>query len=51
MLYLDLRPDMEQLPKECPQSLKDLMKSCWKADPNERPNIKEIVRKLNDINL
>jgi serine/threonine protein kinase len=36
-----LRP---QLPESCPRRLAFLIQSCWKTEPGERPNFREICR-------
>lgn len=35
-----LRPDIDKVP--IPQELKDLIKSCWDANPEKRPGIEEL---------
>ncbi|GMH94642.1 hypothetical protein TrVE_jg1985 [Triparma verrucosa] len=39
----DLRP---QLGENLPQSLKDLVNDCWKREPNSRPSVDEIIKRL-----
>jgi hypothetical protein len=41
-----LRP---QLPESCPRRLAILIQSCWKFEPRERPNFREICRELRYI--
>ncbi|CAK9267646.1 unnamed protein product [Sphagnum jensenii] len=41
-----LRP---QLPESCPTRLAFLIQSCWKSEPGERPNFREICRELRYI--
>jgi serine/threonine protein kinase len=41
-----LRP---QLPESCPRRLAFLIQSCWKTEPGERPNFREICRELRYI--
>jgi serine/threonine protein kinase len=36
---MGLRPT---LPKNCPELLADLVRRCWSADPNDRPDAEEI---------
>lgn len=33
------RPNIEKCGYDCPQDLKDLIESCWKLNPTQRPNI------------
>jgi serine/threonine protein kinase len=41
-----LRP---QLPESCPGRLAILIQSCWKSEPRERPNFREICREMRYI--
>jgi hypothetical protein len=41
-----LRP---RLPESCPRRLAFLIQSCWKTEPGERPNFREICRELRYI--
>ncbi|KAG9160640.1 hypothetical protein Leryth_027523 [Lithospermum erythrorhizon] len=45
-LYKKVRPD---LPKNCPSALADLMKQCWDADPNKRPEMRSVVETLREF--
>jgi len=36
-----------KIPVDCPHVLKDIMESCWRYDPAERPDFAEICDKLN----
>ncbi|KAF2313537.1 hypothetical protein GH714_011549 [Hevea brasiliensis] len=47
VVYRNLRPE---IPKCCPSSLEKLMKRCWDADPNKRPEMEEVVSTLEAIN-
>ncbi|EYC44396.1 hypothetical protein Y032_0462g1890 [Ancylostoma ceylanicum] len=37
------------IPENCPQKLKTLMEKCWKMNPKERLNMKEILGELHNI--
>ncbi|KLL04845.1 MAG: hypothetical protein MRERV_1c097 [Mycoplasmataceae bacterium RV_VA103A] len=41
-----LRPNIEEL--KIPQGCKDLLKKCWEADPEKRPNARELHEALHD---
>ncbi|GAV77672.1 Pkinase_Tyr domain-containing protein, partial [Cephalotus follicularis] len=45
--YEKMRPE---IPKSCPETLAQVMKKCWNADPNGRPEMKEVVSMLEAIN-
>lgn len=45
-IYKDRRPE---IPKSCPTALSDIMKKCWDVKPKNRPEIKEVVHMLEDI--
>jgi len=40
------RPDLEDVPDDCPQILRSMMVSCWAQAPGERPDFNTINRKL-----
>lgn len=42
----NLRPD---IPRCCPSSLGSVMKKCWDANPDKRPNMEEVVHMLEII--
>ena len=42
----NLRP---HIPKCCPNSLANIMKRCWDADPEKRPEMDEVVSMLEAI--
>ncbi|KAJ8773803.1 hypothetical protein K2173_008266 [Erythroxylum novogranatense] len=44
--YKNLRPS---IPKCCPKTLATVMKRCWDADPNKRPEMEEVVTMLEAI--
>jgi len=37
-----------KIPKNCPASLRELMKKCWNKTPNNRPEFEEIKKLLAD---
>lgn len=43
-IFQGRRPNLEEL--KIPQMLKDLIRRCWDADPNKRPNANELERTL-----
>ncbi|KAH0691054.1 hypothetical protein KY285_018257 [Solanum tuberosum] len=45
-IYMDRRPE---IPKCCPTALSDIMKKCWDAKPQNRPEMKEVLQMLQDI--
>ncbi|CAN4092914.1 unnamed protein product [Withania somnifera] len=42
----NLRPD---IPRCCPNSLANIMKKCWDANPDKRPEMDEVVRLLEAV--
>eukprot|EP00812_Abedinium_dasypus_P011303 NODE_4869_length_633_cov_243.131488.p3 GENE.NODE_4869_length_633_cov_243.131488~~NODE_4869_length_633_cov_243.131488.p3 ORF type:complete len:57 (-),score=13.13 NODE_4869_length_633_cov_243.131488:445-615(-) len=40
------RPDMDAVPPDCPEILKDLMVTCWAPDPAKRLDFPHIVQVL-----
>ncbi|CAG8768112.1 7927_t:CDS:2 [Gigaspora margarita] len=42
-IFMGCRP---QLPQEIPQCLKKLLSKCWNVNPNERPTMQQIHKKL-----
>ncbi|KAL6053079.1 Nucleolar protein with MIF4G domain 1 [Balamuthia mandrillaris] len=36
------------IPEECPLPFRQLMEDCWRQDPSERPDFREIWTRLND---
>ena len=41
---------MEILPSfDCPPILEKIMKACWKQDPNERPDFKQILAMFKEL--
>lgn len=42
----NLRPE---IPRCCPSSLANIMRKCWDANPEKRPNMDEVVRLLEAI--
>ncbi|KAL2935851.1 Serine/threonine-protein kinase HT1 [Bienertia sinuspersici] len=43
---VNLRPD---IPRCCPPALASIMRKCWDANPDKRPNMDEVVRLLEGI--
>ncbi|KAK8684738.1 hypothetical protein V6N13_040754 [Hibiscus sabdariffa] len=43
----NLRPD---IPRCCPSSLANIMRKCWDANPEKRPEMDEVVRMLEAVN-
>nr|CAD1833001.1 unnamed protein product [Ananas comosus var. bracteatus] len=43
----NLRPE---IPRCCPNSLASIMRKCWDSNPDERPEMHEVVRLLEEIN-
>jgi len=43
------RPDLEAVPPDCPQEMRDLMIRSWAQDPKVRPEFREIVRTLSPL--
>jgi predicted Ser/Thr protein kinase len=37
------------IPKDCPEILREIMQSCWQADPEARPEFKDICARLSHI--
>lgn len=36
------RPDLEAVPPDCPDMMRDLMITCWAHDPKKRPDFEKI---------
>lgn len=49
VLQLGERPDLNKIPQNTPQELKDLITTCWSSDPKQRPNFSGIIEILNNI--
>ncbi|CAE8590363.1 unnamed protein product [Polarella glacialis] len=45
------RPDVTEVPPDCPAKLKDLMIACWAHDPTDRPTSREIIDILASVRL
>ncbi|KAF7018062.1 unnamed protein product [Triticum aestivum] len=46
VVHNNLRP---KIPRCCPTRLANIMKRCWDADPDKRPEMKEVVHLLEDL--
>jgi len=44
-----LRPNLDDLPSDVPEPVKDLMKRCWAASPSSRPSAAEAVAILQSV--
>ncbi|KAM4705025.1 receptor-interacting serine/threonine-protein kinase 1 [Rhinophrynus dorsalis] len=40
------RPDLAELPEDCPPEMLDLMQQCWKDNPDDRPTFKVCDQKF-----
>jgi len=45
----NLRPDVSQVPADCPEALRELMVDCWQHDPNMRPSFETITEILKQL--
>lgn len=45
------RPNMNNVPDECPSALKEIMIKCWAQDPDIRPTFSEVTKALKEIEL
>jgi len=45
------RPDMEELPPDCPPSLEQLMVACWAQKPEDRPPFVDIKAALEKLDV
>lgn len=43
------RPDLEAVPQDCPETLRDLMIFCWAHDPKKRPSFEMILPMLAEV--
>ena len=48
MMNKIVRDERPTIPDIIPQSMKDLIQSCWNPEPSERPNFQEIVNIMSD---
>jgi len=46
-----VRPDLEAIPPDCPEALKDLMIVCWTPNPAKRPAFDEILGVLEQVKV
>jgi len=44
-----VRPDLEAVPPDCPEILRDLMIFCWAHDPKKRPSFEMILPMLEQV--
>mmetsp|Transcript_32283 Transcript_32283/g.57094 ORF Transcript_32283/g.57094 Transcript_32283/m.57094 type:complete len:339 (-) Transcript_32283:245-1261(-) len=44
-----IRPDLEAVPPDCPETLRELMITSWNADPKQRPPFDTIVALLHTV--
>jgi serine/threonine protein kinase len=45
------RPNMSNVPDDCPSTLRELMMKCWAQNPDVRPTFSEITKALKGIEL
>lgn len=45
------RPDMEAVPPDCPETLSDVMVTCWAHNPKERPSFANILQILGTVQV
>ena len=43
--------DLPAIPPETQEDLAQLTEDCWKAEPEDRPDFEEIIRRLKQINV
>ncbi len=43
------RPDLDQVPRDCPLPLLSLMETCWSDSPDKRPSFRQIVDDLSKM--
>lgn len=41
----NIRPD---IPPDCPKYLTQIMQQCWNEDPNQRPDMSQVLSMLQD---
>lgn len=46
--WQNLRPE---IPRCCPNSLANIMRKCWDGNPEKRPEMEEVVRMLEAIDI
>ena len=44
-----LEGNRDKIPKDCPAQFKTLIEQCWSQEPNQRPEFKEIVMRLEQM--
>ena len=47
MYYVCEHNGRPEIPKDCPNKLSDILTECWSSDRSERPNISQVLAKLN----
>jgi len=45
------RPDLTKISDDCPIELRDLMIQCWDQDPDQRPDFRDIVQTLTEMQI
>jgi hypothetical protein len=43
------RPDLSRVPQDCPKELVYVMQKCWEQHPASRPEFKDVVRVLKQL--
>ena len=41
--------DRDDIPADCPQEFASIIKDCWQGKPENRPDVNEIVERLNKM--
>lgn len=49
ILHNGLRPDLDLVPPQCPQTLKSLMKLCWDGSCEKRPGFNDVLDILESV--
>lgn len=48
-LYMELQNLRPEIPRCCPSALSNVMKRCWDANPDKRPEMDEVVAMLEAV--